>query len=186
MNRIIIIGNGFDKAHGLATGYKDFIDNYWTNVSNHIFDSYKRMVTKKFRSLDPLPYEDEFILFEVFQDKRHKTPTPSYPQLASTPYDKVQGLIAKFNDSNKRYAGSVHLTFKNGFFGHISNLCSLSNWVDIENEYYEKLKELLSENDAFVRTERVRALNQDIDAVKKRLESYLTQVFRKAKIEPSL
>ncbi|QUR42911.1 hypothetical protein FQN58_06580 [Bacteroides xylanisolvens] len=33
MNRIIIIGNGFDKAHGLATGYRDFIDSYWINVS---------------------------------------------------------------------------------------------------------------------------------------------------------
>lgn len=29
MNRVIIIGNGFDKAHGLATGYRDFIDSYW-------------------------------------------------------------------------------------------------------------------------------------------------------------
>lgn len=25
MNRIIIIGNGFDLAHNLKTGYKDFI-----------------------------------------------------------------------------------------------------------------------------------------------------------------
>ncbi len=25
MNRIILIGNGFDKAHGLPTGYEDFV-----------------------------------------------------------------------------------------------------------------------------------------------------------------
>lgn len=29
MNRLVIIGNGFDLAHGLKTGYKDFIDWYW-------------------------------------------------------------------------------------------------------------------------------------------------------------
>ena len=29
MNRVIVIGNGFDKAHGLKTGYRDFIDGYW-------------------------------------------------------------------------------------------------------------------------------------------------------------
>lgn len=25
MNRLVIIGNGFDLAHGLKTGYRDFI-----------------------------------------------------------------------------------------------------------------------------------------------------------------
>ncbi len=29
MNRIILIGNGFDLAHGLETSYKDFIDDFW-------------------------------------------------------------------------------------------------------------------------------------------------------------
>jgi hypothetical protein len=29
MNRIILIGNGFDLAHGLKTSYKDFIDWLW-------------------------------------------------------------------------------------------------------------------------------------------------------------
>lgn len=28
MNRLIIIGNGFDMAHGLKTSYKDFINWY--------------------------------------------------------------------------------------------------------------------------------------------------------------
>ena len=29
MNRLVIIGNGFDMAHGLKTSYKDFITWYW-------------------------------------------------------------------------------------------------------------------------------------------------------------
>ena len=29
MNRIVIIGNGFDLAHGLPTRYEDFINWYW-------------------------------------------------------------------------------------------------------------------------------------------------------------
>lgn len=29
MNRLVIIGNGFDLAHGIKTSYKDFIDWYW-------------------------------------------------------------------------------------------------------------------------------------------------------------
>ena len=31
MNKIIILGNGFDKAHGLKTSYKDFIEDYLRN-----------------------------------------------------------------------------------------------------------------------------------------------------------
>ena len=30
MNRIILIGNGFDLAHGLPTSYADFIRGYYT------------------------------------------------------------------------------------------------------------------------------------------------------------
>ncbi|MCM1219228.1 MAG: bacteriophage abortive infection AbiH family protein [Lachnospiraceae bacterium] len=185
MNRVIIIGNGFDKAHGLATGYRDFIDSYWTNVSYHIFNGYKRWESEHYGGLnDPSPYKDEFILFEVFYGEQYKTSEPSYPQSCSTPYDEVRELIAMFNDgANVRYEGSVRLTFKNKFFEHISERCSLTNWVDIENEYYGKLKELLAENDALIRHEKVRMLNQDFDAVKKQLESYLTQVVNDAKVE---
>ena len=74
MNRIIIIGNGFDKAHGLATGYRDFIDSYWINVSGHIFSGYKRWLAEQWGSIiDPSPYEDEFVRFEVFRDKQLHT-----------------------------------------------------------------------------------------------------------------
>ena len=34
MNRLVIIGNGFDLAHGLKTSYKDFIDWYWEQRFN--------------------------------------------------------------------------------------------------------------------------------------------------------
>lgn len=184
MNRIFIIGNGFDKAHDLATGYKDFIDNYWTNISGHIFNGYKRWLAEQWGSInDPSPFEDEFIQFEVFQDKQYKTSDPVYPQSDSNhPYDEVRWLIA-MDSNNVRYEGSVRLTFKNRFFEHISSHCSLTNWVDIENEYYGKLKELLAEEDAVIRNEKVRGLNRDFNAVKKRLESYLTQVVNKAKVE---
>lgn len=29
MNRIVLIGNGFDLAHGFPTRYEDFINWYW-------------------------------------------------------------------------------------------------------------------------------------------------------------
>lgn len=34
MNRIVLIGNGFDLAHGLKTSYADFINWYWEQLMN--------------------------------------------------------------------------------------------------------------------------------------------------------
>jgi len=32
MNKLILVGNGFDLAHGLPTKYADFIDDFWKNL----------------------------------------------------------------------------------------------------------------------------------------------------------
>ena len=37
MNRLVIIGNGFDMAHGLKTSYMDFINWYWEKWMNKLF-----------------------------------------------------------------------------------------------------------------------------------------------------
>lgn len=184
MNRIIIIGNGFDKAHKLKTGYRDFIDTYWSNVSDHILDKSKHYYRKHFNIIHPpTPYEDKFVSFKVFYSYQNKEIKPSYPESCSSPYDKLQRLIAMFNDPKGPYEGSVCFTFKNKFFEHISSRCSLTNWVDIENEYYEKLKELLTEKNTDERNKKVRELNQDFDAVKKLLEDYLTKEIERVGIK---
>ncbi|WP_333877814.1 AbiH family protein, partial [Flavobacterium sp.] len=48
MNRLVIIGNGFDLAHGLPTSYKDFIDDFWGNLKNNHQDE----LIKKFVSIN--------------------------------------------------------------------------------------------------------------------------------------
>ena len=36
INRIVLIGNGFDLAHGLPTSYQDFIRDYWSSIGHDI------------------------------------------------------------------------------------------------------------------------------------------------------
>ena len=48
MNRIVLIGNGFDLTHGLKTQYKDFIDWYWKQRIVRLFNEYTSV------SKDPL------------------------------------------------------------------------------------------------------------------------------------
>jgi len=40
MNRILLIGNGFDLAHGLNTSYKHFIDNFWERKTRDVYNKY--------------------------------------------------------------------------------------------------------------------------------------------------
>ncbi len=53
MNRLIIIGNGFDLAHGLKTKYSDFIEYYWKNLkrSDRLVTLESKFVIPDFDSL---------------------------------------------------------------------------------------------------------------------------------------
>ena len=45
MNRLVIIGNGFDLAHGLPTSYGHFIDDFWKNFTkNYKTEEYQKFV----------------------------------------------------------------------------------------------------------------------------------------------
>ena len=39
MNKIVLIGNGFDLAHSLKTSYEDFIYWYWEQCGNSMLHS---------------------------------------------------------------------------------------------------------------------------------------------------
>lgn len=112
MNRIILIGNGFDLAHGMRTSYNDFIGYYWFKVISEI-----KLTKEK--------------SFENSEIKLTRLPQPVY-----------FSTIVKFEELHKTLrAHGSELTFKNKFLEHINHKRQIQNWVDIENEYYLLLKE---------------------------------------------
>lgn len=128
-------------------------------------------------------YQDEFVNFSVYSrceiwlDPSLLNPENKRIKDFWT-YNDVHLFVEQLN-AEKTDRPNVNLTFKNKFFEHISTRYYLTNWVDIENEYYGKLKELLTESDAEIRHQEVQQLNQDFKAVKKLLEKYLIQVTEK-------
>jgi len=56
MNRIILIGNGFDLAHGLKTSYKDFIDDFWEKKEKEVIDG-----IHLYKPTNSYRYDDNFI-----------------------------------------------------------------------------------------------------------------------------
>lgn len=175
MNRIIIIGNGFDLAHNLKTGYKDFIDDYWATVGEKIYDKYWQHVDQQYGMTHPLKdYEDKFVKIE----KRYENVEFVGKLLSNKSCDNFSNLcklINKYN-SDPQITGTTCLVFKNKFFERISHQCSLVNWVDIENEYYEILKELLQEENPQKQNESICLLNKEFDDIKRLLEEYLTRI----------
>lgn len=181
MNRIIIIGNGFDMAHNLKTGYRDFIDDYWNNVTEKVFGGYDQWLKENWGGMDYFGnYKDEFVGFEKKYGKTEINKS-SFPCKKGTLLEKLYTLIDEYNNDPNTPV-TVHLKFKNRFFERISHQCSLVNWVDIENEYYDALKELLQKENTQKQNESIRTLNKEFDDVKRLLEKYLTEITKKTEI----
>ena len=124
MNKLIIIGNGFDLAHGLKTSYSDFIDWYLDQICNEIVecesDEYESNLFKcklNWEIIQLPKSKNEATGYDIFKEikKRHN--------LGYTPYSYIFDKICTAKDSN---------------------------WVDIENEYYKLLLSETNKNNSSV------------------------------------
>jgi len=144
MNRIILIGNGFDLAHGMSTSYKNFLEDYW---KNKIDDMRNYQAREKYRTLD----------FEIY----------SVPNL--------EFVDSKYKELRKLINLPSKIVFENRFLEIISEKTFLNNWVDIENEYYSLMLELIKidENHDVDSSYSILNLNKDFDRIRDLLQSYL-------------
>jgi hypothetical protein len=158
MNRIVIIGNGFDLAHNLKTSYNDFLKEYWVGIKN----------TK---------HKDEFIEFDsidVFSFDSCKSLTEIVGTLNSI-IGEGKFYDNSYNWSNPR----IKLKIANDFFKKINDKHVSTNWVNIEMEYYDTIKKVLNRSgirtDAFNKESAslIAQLNNEIFNFTKRFEDYL-------------
>ncbi|ACU07392.1 hypothetical protein FIC_00941 [Flavobacteriaceae bacterium 3519-10] len=112
MNRIILIGNGFDLAHNINTTYFNFLNHFWEEL-------YVKIQADDYRDKR---YEDEFIIIDK---------VPSH-WISGKGYKALKSTL-----SNTHTA----LRFKNKFLENLSRGIESLNWVDIESDYYSFLKD---------------------------------------------
>ena len=163
MNRLVIIGNGFDLAHGLPTSYRNFIDDFWKNITSN----YESELVKKIMNFDkPLvPFDNEQPLNDFNDFRNHLM---NYPTGRTT---------SKFDNSNIELSWNSKPLFKftNDFFKLI-NIKNSENWVDIENEYYQQLKGIVNKQTSNnEKKESVVKLNEEFEQVKELLVEYLNK-----------
>ncbi len=122
MNRLVIIGNGFDLAHGLKTSYKDFIEWYWEQRVEEMILCHKSFTEDTLCkvSINPECGSDNWYLFFWTNFK--------WKQLSGK--DAIDLL-------KERHFAIIK---QSDFFCRITQSIETKGWVDIENEYYSLLK----------------------------------------------
>lgn len=131
MNRLFIIGNGFDLAQGLPTSYNNFIDDFWFRLkSNYHQDYIKELLFINELNTDYLHYSE----IRNFEDliKNIKAYASEYSDI--TFVENEFRCIRNGNSFNPIF------DFKNQFFKIINTNKTIDNWVDIEDLYYKELK----------------------------------------------
>lgn len=184
MNRIILIGNGFDLAHGLPTRYKDFIDDFWRRQLREI--GTKIGVEKR------TEWENSFISIKVKPRERfvdiYTNDLTSFliNNNIDASYEDIEVAIQSFEERMPRY--TIDFYIKNKFLEHITRLSGSLEWVDIENEYHRFLcsflnNSLQSEISDIDEYETVEELNSDFAQIKNELETHLIRTLEESKIE---
>lgn len=153
MNRLVLIGNGFDLAHGLKTKYEHFIDWYWEAWGNRL------MVEKKYKE------EDEFCLFEL----RDKFGIGNWYLVRDWRFQDMNMGAMEFIRRVKMDTNLCFFKYKSPFFEQINEQRVLMRWVDIENEYYKMLVNTKSFGDGY------QHLNEQLKCLREKLIEYLIQ-----------
>lgn len=126
MNRIILIGNGFDLAHSLPTRYEDFINWYWNLWLDRLRICHDRTLSDGLCTFSIKFGQDTWYSLLWQQD---------FTFNLHRGVDFVNTIIS---DKKKFEVVQSHLLYR------ICKSIQDKKWVDIENEYYCLLKEAIS------------------------------------------
>lgn len=149
MNRLILIGNGFDLAHNLETSYCHFITDYITNAINNFFANNL--------------HEDPLLKLK-FKYSGHGFNAKDKNRRFKN--SEAWEVLKNISNSNNH---EVHI--KSNYLSQTIEQISKTNWVDLENDYFDRLVGC-KRSDGY-NLQEVKKLNTEFDFLKKELEKYL-------------
>jgi hypothetical protein len=159
MNRLILIGNGFDLAHGLKTSYADFIDWYWNEWGKQLLRGSGRVFDDgicSFKLKGNIGLADWYNVWHFHYVK----------ELKYGPWkeDEVVEIAKQDRDL-------CDFTIKSLMLNEICRRKDLSlvNWDNIEDVFYSLLKQ----------SDNPKQLNDDLDLIKGKLVDYLNDLQNK-------
>jgi len=160
MNRLIIIGNGFDLAHGLKSKYEDFVFDYLKNAAKAVYkDDVKKLIGEAYG----YKYEDELVIISNFRI----FPSNVFQENLNL-IESLDQLI-KFLESN-----GFRINIKSSLLKNFIDKDNI-NWVDFEVAYFNEVKKILNAFGTSIHkySERLTILNQQFDFIKNKFIDYL-------------
>lgn len=153
MNRLVLIGNGFDLAHDLKTRYENFFYWYWDQRINHFVNEPNEKLSEDVLcKLECLGYETWFMALMYDMSLKYAKGKDVYNYIANSDKYKIE---------------------LSPFFDKIAKSIETKGWVDIENEYYELLKKyVLDGNDV----SDIEKLNNQLKYLQDILVKYLKDI----------
>lgn len=148
MNRLIIIGNGFDLAHGIKTSYKDFIADYLR----------KAIILFNYNGF----YADN--LLEI-KWKEH------YRKTIDFSFDLSPSDVKQYINHNLLNKNAIDFKFNSTVLKNSYNKFESMNWVDLEIEYFNVLLKAKNNN----QSEGIYSVNEHLDLLKEKLIEYLKE-----------
>lgn len=163
MNRIILIGNGFDLAHDLKTSYNDFIEN----IFEELVQLLKRQKT-----------DCEILKKLITYNKRYSS---FYEPTGPIPINNNNEYYIRYKKQNNGQEIKENNIFLSEFLKPKDN----HNWGAIERIYYDCVINLLEEFKAYRNLDALKSnlknLNNDFDIIIQLLEKYLTKITKNYK-----
>lgn len=160
MNRIILIGNGFDLAHGLPTRYEDFINWYWEQWGKKLRTSSNKLETDIFCS---------FSLKDNIGLAGWRLVWSFHYQCTLKQYTDRELIEIAINDKDV-----CEYRVSSVFFSRICNAIETKGWVDIEQEYYSLLQDAIINPNGCDYT--ISELNSHLRYIQELLAQYLSSI----------
>lgn len=153
MNRLIIIGNGFDLSHGLKTSFRDFIADYFCSVMRNVAKG--------------IGYSDQLMQIIVKQHDFYWLNSPGEDLINRS---NIFEWIEKIRKSPK-----YEFKFASRLLEGIYSKCSDLLWVDIEIEYFNMLLDSKKREGGANEHRLIKKLNSQLEFLKQKLIEYLNR-----------
>ena len=161
MNRLVLIGNGFDLAHDLKTSYADFINWYFEKRYDNLLDTHNDV------SEDPLltiryQWREAISTYLSNQVRYNQT----FANLSKR--QRMEWIIGNSDEFD---------SIPSPLFKRILLNYDKKNWEGIEQDYYDILKEYAFRDPKTNPTPPpIKALNQQLRYIQELLVEYLKEV----------
>ncbi|OEK06578.1 AbiH family protein [Roseivirga misakiensis] len=182
MNRVFLIGNGFDLAHGMPTSFDDFVKDLIRSRIDHGVDSESQLVQIS------LPDQvDEGVKITSKEIDFTKPINDITNEIRVKSLFKISNLhLPEFLELKLR--NSIKFEYPNKFFATVLSNTSVNNWVEFEHNYYKHFLKIFKghyKKEEF-RIKAIHSLNEQFNQVKVEFSNYIAKVNQSAPKQKSV